>query len=176
MLRRYKKSDLQTYVQWMAGGEWLQFDAPWETGFRSKKEARQRFSKMLLEDPVVPSKRAIIATKKDRPIGWVNRYADKRFPENWLIGICTGEDEFLNKGFGTEAFGLWVDHLFSHSDIHRLGFATYSFNTRMVQVGKKLGFMHEGTDREIIFWNNEWLDRLHFGILRKEWEEKKHGM
>jgi RimJ/RimL family protein N-acetyltransferase len=173
ILRPYKKSDLEIYLKWMAGGEWLQFDAPWETGFTLNKEAEQRFMKMLKDEPVVPSKRAVIATKKDQPIGWVNRYADKRFPKNWLIGIDICEDRFLNKGYGTEAFGLWVDYLFSHSDVHRLGFATYSFNMRMVQVGKKVGFTHEGTDREVMYWNNDWLDRLHFGLLRKEWKQKR---
>jgi len=173
ILRPYKKSDLSSYLKWMAGGEWQKYDTPWESGFATQEEAEQRFKEMLEDKPVVPSRRAVIATKKDRPIGWVNRYAYKRFPENWLIGICIGEDEFLNKGYGTEAFGLWVDYLFAHSDIHRLGFATYSFNMRMIEVGKKLGFIHEGTDREIIFWNNEWLDRLHFGMLRREWEERQ---
>ncbi|UCC12641.1 MAG: GNAT family N-acetyltransferase [candidate division WOR-3 bacterium] len=173
ILRPYKKSDLDAYMRWMAGGEWQKYDTPWESGFTSQKEARQRFKEMLEDKPVVPNRRAVIATKKDLPIGWVNRYAYKRFPANWLIGICIGEDEFLNKGFGSEAFGLWVDYLFINSDIHRLGFATYSFNPRMIQVGKKLGFTHEGTDREIIFWKNKWLDRLHFGILRKEWEKRQ---
>ena len=175
ILRPYKKSDLSFYLKWMTGGEWQQYDTPWESGFTEPKEAEQRFMKMLNDDPEVPGRRAAIVTKKDRPIGWVSRYAYQRFPANWLIGIDIGEDEFLNKGYGTEAFGLWVDYLFSHSDIHRLGFATYSFNPRMIQVGKKLGFTHEGTDREIVFWKNKWLDRVHFGILRKEWE-KRHGM
>lgn len=173
ILRQYKKSDKVVYLKWMAGGEWQKFDAPWETGFTSKKEAEQRFLKMMMDNATIPSKRAVIATKKDRPIGWVNRYADKRSPKDWLIGIDICEDDFLNKGFGTEAFGLWVDYLFSHSDIHRLGFATYSFNTRMVQIGKKLRFTHEGTDREVIYWNNEWLDRLHFGLLHREWKHIK---
>ena len=175
ILRPYKKSDLSSYLKWMTGGEWQKYDTPWESGFTEQKEAEQRFMKMLNDDPEVPGRRAAIVTKKDRPIGWVSRYAYQRFPANWLIGIDIGEDEFLNKGYGTEAFGLWVDYLFSHSDIHRLGFATYSFNPRMIQVGKKLGFTHEGTDREIVFWKNKWLDRVHFGILRKEWE-KRHGM
>ena len=175
ILRPYKKSDLSAYLKWMTDGEWQKFDAPWESGFTEQKEAEQRFKEMLEDQPVEPSKRAVIATKKDRPIGWVSRYVDKRFTAIWLIGIDICEDEFLNKGYGTEAFGLWVDYLFSHSNIHRLGFATYSFNPRMIQVGKKLGFTHEGTDREIIYWENEWLDRVHFGILRKEWE-KRHGM
>jgi RimJ/RimL family protein N-acetyltransferase len=75
----------------------------------------------------------------------------------------------LNKGHGTEALRLWVDYLFLNSEIHRLGFDTYSFNVRMVHVGEKLGFALEGTEREVIYWLDAWLDRLHFGLLRSEW-------
>jgi RimJ/RimL family protein N-acetyltransferase len=156
----------------MTDGEWLQYDAPWETDFKSLKEARERFVEKFLHDSSSPRHRAIICMKEDqnKPRGWVNRYGDKRFPSAWLIGIDICEDAYLNKGFGTEAFRLWVNYLYSNSDVHRLGFDTYSFNKRMVRVGEKLGFAHEGKEREIIYWQNEWVDRLHFGMLRREWE------
>ncbi|MDH4211890.1 MAG: GNAT family N-acetyltransferase [candidate division WOR-3 bacterium] len=174
VLRDALPSDLEIYLKWMKNGEWLKYDAPWEnylSDFRSITVARERFVDKFLHDPSLPRKRAIICAKEDesRPLGWINRYGDKRFPDTWLIGIDICEDDHLNRGLGTEAFRLWIDYLFSNSDIHRIGFATYSFNERMISVGKKLGFTHEGTDREIIYWQNEWVDRLHFGVLRKEW-------
>jgi RimJ/RimL family protein N-acetyltransferase len=159
----------------MTRGEWLLYDAPWETEFRSLKAAKERFVEKFLHDVSAPPKRAIICAKEhqDKPIGWVTRYGDKRFPDAWLIGIDICEDEYLSMGYGTEAFRLWVDYLFSNSEVHRLGFDTYSFNSRMVHVGEKLGFIHEGTEREVIYWQNVWVDRLHFGLLRKEWEPRR---
>jgi len=176
ILRGALRTDLETYVKWMKGGEWLQYDAPWEnmSDFTSPKAAKERFTKRFLNDTSLPRQKAIICTKEDQNklLGWMNRYGDKRFPDAWLIGIDICEDDYLNKGFGTEAFRLWVDYLFSNSNIHRLGFATYSFNPRMMRVGEKLGFKHEGTDREVIYWQSEWLGRLHFGLLRREWEAR----
>lgn len=165
-------SDVDDYVRWMKRGEWIQFDAPWETDWQSMtdEEIRKIFPERFLHKASAPRRRAIIVTKKEKPLGWVNRYGDKRFPDAWLIGIDICEDDYLNRGLGTEAFGLWLDYLFSNSDVHRIGFDTYSFNPRMVRVGEKLGFVHEGTEREVINWQNEWVDRLHFGMLRKEWE------
>jgi RimJ/RimL family protein N-acetyltransferase len=161
----------------MKTGEWLRYDAPWENmaDFTSPTVAKERFTKRLLNDSSLPRQKAIICLKEDqnKPLGWTNRYGDTRFPDAWLIGICICEDDHLNKGLGTEAFRLWIDYLFSNSDIHRIGFATYSFNERMISVGKKLGFTHEGTDREIIYWQNEWVDRLHFGLLRREWKARQ---
>ncbi len=167
-------SDMDDYIRWMKRGEWMQFDAPWETDWQSMTDEKIRdfFSERFLQDLSAPRKRAIIATQEKKPIGWVNRYGDKRFPCAWLIGIDICEDDYLNKGLGTEAFGLWIDYLFSNSDVHRIGFATYSFNERMIRVGEKLGFVHEGTDREVICWKGKWLDRLHFGVLRREWGKR----
>lgn len=167
-------SDVDDYVRWMKRGEWMQFDAPWETGCQSltDEEIRKSFSERFLHDLSLPRKCAIIATKEKRALGWVNRYGHKKFPSAWYIGIDICEDDCLNKGLGTEAFGLWVDYLFSNSDVHRIGFDTYSFNRRMIRVGEKLGFVLEGTDREVIYWKGSWFDRLHFGLLRKEWGER----
>lgn len=173
-LRDGLPSDVDSYVRWMSEGEWRKYDAPWETLRRSRneEEIRRRFLERLIEDLPSPRSSAYIATRESKPFGWVNRYGEKRFPSTWLVGIDICEDEYLDKGLGTEAFGLWVDYLFSNSDVHRIGFDTYSFNKRMMRVGEKLGFTHEGTEREIIRWENEWVDRIRFGILRKEWEER----
>ncbi len=171
ILRDGLLSDADHYGRWMRQGEWMQFDAPWETDCQSMTddEIRKKFSERFLHEPTVPRRIAVIATKEKKALGWVSRYGDKRFPSAWLIGIDICEDDHLNKGIGTEAFGLWVDYLFANSNVHRIGFDTYSFNPRMIRVGEKLGFLHEGTEREVICWQDAWLDRLHFGMLRKEW-------
>jgi RimJ/RimL family protein N-acetyltransferase len=168
-------ADADSYARWMKSGEWIEFDAPWEPVDLSMTDEKIKilFEERFLCEPSTPRKRAIIATKQDDPIGWVIRYGENRFPKAWLIGIDICEDDYLNRGYGTEAFGLWVDYLFSHSDVHRIGFDTYSFNPRMLRVGEKLGFVYEGTDREIVYWKGEWLDRLLHGILREEWEKRR---
>ncbi|MBE0432976.1 GNAT family N-acetyltransferase [candidate division WOR-3 bacterium] len=171
ILRDGLHSDLECYMSWMTQGRWLQYDAPWETDHGSPDAASERFLTNFLQCQSSPRKRAIICPKdhRERPIGWVNRYGDKRLPGAWLIGIDICEDAYLNKGHGTEALRLWVDYLFLNSKIHRLGFDTHSFNVRMVRVGEKLGFALEGTEREVIYWHDAWIARLHFGLLRSEW-------
>jgi RimJ/RimL family protein N-acetyltransferase len=74
---------------------------------------------------------------------------------------------------GTEALELWVDHLFKISEIHKLCLDTWSFNPRMIRVAEKVGFISEGRQREMRLWQGEWLDLLHFGILRDEWSRNR---
>jgi RimJ/RimL family protein N-acetyltransferase len=163
--------DTTAYVRWFDGGEWLELDAPWEIAQSPAncREIEERFCRLFLDDLNRPRRRLIISLPEGGPIGWVNRYDEPRFTDSWNIGICICLDDCLNRGFGTEALQLWIDYLFSHSDIHRIAFATYSFNPRVVRVAEKLGFSMEGRDRELVHWQGEWVDRLHFGLLRQEW-------
>jgi RimJ/RimL family protein N-acetyltransferase len=114
---------------------------------------------------------AIIVTHPDKPIGWVSRYGQERFSDVWHVGIDICEDDHLNRGIGTEALKLWVDYLFRDSTTHKIGLETWSFNKRMIRVAEKAGFVYEGVEREMVQWQGKWLDLIHFGVLRQEWEE-----
>ena len=156
---------------------WRETDAPWEalipplTG-EQQERTRRSFLDRCSEERPSPRSTAFIATPKDVPVGSVTRYAEKRFPDAWYVGIGICEDAYINQGIGTEALALWVDHLFAHSDIHRIGLRTYSFNDRMLGVAEKSGFAREAVERELILWRGEWLDRVSYGMLRGEWEAR----
>jgi len=178
ILRDRLPSDVDSFIRWQTHGEWREYDAPWESMRTTLTEEdqgqiRAKYLAECAQDQPWPRKRAIVATLENEPLGWVNRYADKRFPDAWLVGINICEDAYLNRGIGTEALGLWIDYLFSNSGVHRIGLDTWSLNPRMVRVAEELGFVYEGTERELIEWQGEWLDRVHFGMLRREWVEKR---
>ena len=165
-------TDRDHYMRWQTQGEWRSLDAPWAQSGTQEKKAKERVKKQTnLPDDTLPQKMAIIATLENKPLGWVNRYAGKNSPLVWFVGIDICEDDYLNRGYGTEALKLWVDHLFVNSEYHKLGLDTWSFNPRMVRVAEKAGFLFEGRQREMQFWQSEWLDLLHFGMLREEWKK-----
>ena len=178
ILRDRLQSDADRFIYWQTHGEWRLLDAPWEgvqTSLTGEQEAvlRTQFSKSYTEELPSPRKRIFIARKDNCPIGWVSRYGEDRTPDAWMVGIDICEDDLLNKGLGTEALGLWVDYLFANSTVHRIGLDTWSFNPRMRHVAEKLGFVPEGSQREARQWNGQWLDLVHFGMLRAEWEQKR---
>jgi len=178
ILRDRLPSDVDSFIHWQTHGEWRLLDAPWEgvaSSLTAEQEAdlRSRFIQSCVEELSSPRKTAIIVTKANRLLGWVNRYDEDRAPDTWMVGIDIAEDDALNRGFGKEALSLWLDYLFSGSSVHRIGLDTWSLNPRMVRVAERLGFVPEGAQREVLRWNGQWLDFLHFGILRTEWEERK---
>jgi tRNA (cmo5U34)-methyltransferase len=179
ILRGWLASDVDPFIRWMTQGKWRLLDAPWE-GFRSattaeqEKRDREWFMRQLEgRDKSWCNHRAVIATPNNIPIGWVSRYGEKDNPHACLVGIDICEDAYLNRGLGTEALQLWVNHIFSTSDVHKIGLETWSFNPRMIRVAEKAGFVREGCQREIRQWQGEWLDLVQFGILREEWKEKR---
>jgi RimJ/RimL family protein N-acetyltransferase len=179
ILRDRLPSDVESYLRWQTIGEWRLYDAPWEnenehvpTTSEEEEAFRACFLEKCRQELPMPRKRATIAALGDEPLGWVSRYGDERFSEAYCVGISIGEDAYLNQGIGTEALGLWVDYLFSNSDVHRIGLDTWSFNGRMMRVAEKLGFVGEGVERELMQWQGKRLDRVHFGVLRKEWKKR----
>jgi len=178
MLRGWLASDMGPFIRWLAQGEWRLLDAPWE-GFRSettaelKERDREWFMKQLEgEDKSWLNRRAVIATSNNIPLGWVSRYGEQENPHVCCVGIDISEDAYLNRGLGTEALQLWVDHIFSTSGVHKIALETWSLNPRMIRVAEKAGFVREGCQREIRQWEGKWLDLVQFGILREEWQEK----
>ena len=175
ILRDAKESDIESYVKWMNEGEWKEFDAPWETGIMDlpDEEIKVRFMELYLNKREEPRRRVIIADKNGKPLGWMNRYFKDKYEDTWLVGIDICEDEFLNKGVGTECLRLWVGYLFRNSHIANIGLKTYSFNKRMVRVAEKLGLEKKGIEKDIVEWKGEKLDRIFYSIDREKWKIQK---
>ena len=174
LLRDRVPEDVETYLRWMTSGEWRYLDAPWE-GVResldekSTHEMREKILKLYEQPLPEPRTFAFVTTLDGAPIGRVSRYDRGSQKHEWCVGIDICVDDYLNRGFGSEALALWIDYLFGSSDIHRLALETWSFNPRMARVAEKVGFQREGTLREAQEWQGEWLDKLQFGLLRQEW-------
>jgi RimJ/RimL family protein N-acetyltransferase len=181
LLRPWLASDVDPFVRWLGHGEWRRFDAPWAE-FRLAKTAeddernREWFLQQLDKGEMSwLGGRAVIATPDTTPLGWVSRYGQKSNPQVRFVGIDICEDAFLNRGLGTEALTLWVDHLFAATDVHKLCLDTWSLNPRMIRVAEKVGFVYEGLQRQMRHWQGEWLDLLHFGMLREEWQRRRES-
>jgi RimJ/RimL family protein N-acetyltransferase len=176
ILRDRVVDDTEVFIRWQTSGEWLKYDAPWERLVDSELELQgmaEKFLDSCKKQLEIPRKRAMIALPDGTPIGWVNRYSHKGAEDAWLIGIDICEDKYLNRGFGSEALALWLDHLFSNSQYHRLGLETWSFNNRMIKVAERAGFVLEGLQRQVRKWQGEWINLYNYGMLRTEWERNK---
>jgi RimJ/RimL family protein N-acetyltransferase len=74
-----------------------------------------------------------------------------------------------SRGLGTEATRLILAHAFETVGRHRVELEVYAFNPRARPVYDKVGFVYEGTKRDALRWDGEWVDAQTMSILAGEW-------
>jgi RimJ/RimL family protein N-acetyltransferase len=54
--------------------------------------------------------------------------------------------------------------------VHRIELEVYDFNPRARHVYEKAGFVYEGTKRDTLHWDGEWIDCHVMGLLERDWK------
>ncbi|WP_345840745.1 GNAT family protein [Bacillus sp. P14.5] len=86
------------------------------------------------------------------------------------IGYWLGES-FQGCGLVTKACKKFIDHAFNEWELNKVEINMAFKNTRSRSVAERLGLIEEGTIREYEYINGEFLDRVIYGIVKKEWKE-----
>lgn len=110
-----------------------------------------------------------------RPIGncglfnidWKNRSAE--------IGIMIGEKDVWNRGYGTRAMRMLLQHGFETLNLHRLFLRVFEPNRRAIRAYETAGFVHEGRQREAEYKGGRYMDVLFMSVLKWEWEAAKNS-
>lgn len=84
-------------------------------------------------------------------------------------GIVIYDPNYWDGGYGTESYQLWIDFLFTSTDLHRIGMSTWSGNVRMMKVAEKIGMKEEARIRQARIVGGQFFDAISMGILREEW-------
>ncbi|XVX19914.1 GNAT family N-acetyltransferase [Actinomycetota bacterium] len=82
--------------------------------------------------------------------------------------------EGRGRGLGTEAVRLVVGYGFETLGLHRISLEVYAFNPRARRVYDKAGFVHEGTLREVLRFDDEWVDADVMALLESDWRALGH--
>lgn len=167
-LRAIEQSDLPRFVEWLNDPEvraGLMLYLP-----LSNVEEQEWFDNMLkrpaVEHPVV------IEIQQDND--WVMIGNCGMIDVDWRcrsagVGIFIGDKRYWNKGFGTDAMRLLVDHGFTTLNLNRIALDVYANNPGAIRSYEKVGFVHEGCKRQGMFKGGEYIDIMLMSILRSEW-------
>ncbi|MGR6317760.1 GNAT family protein [Micromonospora soli] len=74
-----------------------------------------------------------------------------------------------DRGLGTEAVRLIVGYGFGQLGLHRISLEVFAFNPRARRVYEKIGFVVEGTLRQVLRDGDGWGDATVMSILAPEW-------
>jgi RimJ/RimL family protein N-acetyltransferase len=78
-----------------------------------------------------------------------------------------------DRGLGTEAIRLVLDHAFDAVGLNRVALEVYDFNPRARHVYEKVGFVHEGTRRQALSCDGAWIDAHVMAVLAHEWAKHR---
>jgi diamine N-acetyltransferase len=97
------------------------------------------------------------------------------FNIDWRIrkaefGIMIGAKQQWDKGYGTEALRLILQHGFSTLNLNRISLQVYETNPRAMRSYEKAGFVHEGKLRQGHYQDGNYVDVFIMSVLRSEWQ------
>lgn len=86
------------------------------------------------------------------------------------FGITLADDTYRGKGYGKDMLITLIKYGFNELNLNRIWCEVYS-NNNSIHLYKKLGFKSEGTLRENVYKNGNYLDSHILGMLKKEFFE-----
>jgi diamine N-acetyltransferase len=89
------------------------------------------------------------------------------------FGIGIYDPAYLGKGYGRDAIQVLLRWAFRIQNYRRVWLSTTGTNTRAIRAYEACGFIHEGRLREHVFDNGQYVDMVHMGMLRSEWEARQ---
>jgi len=88
----------------------------------------------------------------------------------YTLGICIGESDGRQKGYGSEAMSLMTAYAFESLGAHRVCLRVHEDNERAIRCYKRVGFMECGRDHEAIYNGEGFCDRIHMEITRSMYD------
>ncbi|MFB8168415.1 GNAT family N-acetyltransferase [Kitasatospora purpeofusca] len=176
-LRALRAEDAEHQLRWRNNPEVVRLAAAGDPRFgpTTAEALADRFARILRLDPREAGILTVEEKAGGRPIGMVDYRDVDPYEGVAELGIFIGEREFWDHGYGSEALGLLVDHLFGMFPLHRLELDTWSGNTRAARAFARLGFQEEGRRRDAVLLAGARYDRVLFGLLRREWEARRRS-
>jgi RimJ/RimL family protein N-acetyltransferase len=98
---------------------------------------------------------------------WTNRSAE--------FGIFIGDKSLWDKGYGTEVLQVFLQHAFDTLNLNRIYLRVFATNARARRSYEKASLAAEGTMRQAVFRNGQYIDVHVMSILSSEWRKGREG-
>lgn len=141
---------------------WLPVGWPWPA---NRTQHREFFEETLSDDESV----SLLIAVEGEPVGMTNFHELEQESDRGELGYWIAPEQ-QKQGYGTEAVGLLVEYGFAQLGLHRVGARVFEFNEASGALLEKLGFTHEGVNREAAFFEGEYQDVHWYSVLESEWE------
>ncbi|MEP7147127.1 MAG: GNAT family protein [bacterium] len=116
---------------------------------------------------------AIKWKKNNKHIGNIAIKKIDRINRSAELAIIIGDKNYWNKGIGSDAYRLLIDYGFNTLNLNRISSGQTVSNTGMIRVCEKMGMKKEGTLREVLFKDGEYINAVIYSIILKDYRKNK---
>jgi RimJ/RimL family protein N-acetyltransferase len=165
--RELRLSDLE--------GRWhAWFNDPEVTKFQSKGfipntiEAQRQYYESLINNRsnVVL---AIVDRATDQHIGNVGLHRIEEISRSAVLGIVLGEKSAWGRGIGGRSWSAITRYGFQVLNLHKITATVFEGNQPSLKCALKAGFNIEGRQKKQVYKNGLYVDLIHVGLLRDDW-------
>lgn len=114
---------------------------------------------------------AIVTEENDDILGLVSLTSINQLNQSAEFHIMIGETVNQGKGMGTFAVKKMLDHAFKNLNLYRIELTVLESNKRAQHLYEKCGFIKEGTMRNCVYKNGEFVNMHIYSILKEEYLE-----
>ena len=171
-LTAIRRDDMDTYKKWFTNTELMRFLSG-SVAMPHTQERHERWFNHVTKDNDTYTF-GIRLREDDRLLGNCDIEIESQFSHHGWVGIFIGDPDDWGKGYGTEAMGVLVRFGFMELNLHRITLNVFAYNERGIKAYEKVGFVHEGTNREALYRDGTYHDVHIMGILRRDWMNKHH--
>ncbi len=163
-LRAREETDAPDFYRWINDWETLKY-----LGGRYPRSMAYERKWLTAADPDFSLAQFIVESRSDRrAIGWLGLHGQAPEDRCAELGIAIGEGEYLEGGYGTDTMRTACRVAFGVMNLNRVQLTVYDWNPRAIRVYEKVGFQHEGIQRQAVFKAGRWNDLVFMSILRGE--------
>lgn len=102
-------------------------------------------------------------------VGGLSYHTRDRKNGNFSFGV-TVLRPYQRRGYALDATRLLLRYGFLERRYHKCNSACMASNTASAQLHRALGFVQEGTRRQVVYYNGRYHDELLFGLTRDEFD------
>ena len=171
LLRRFEYSDDDAMLKYWIADETIQSMYS-EPVYRTKEAVKELLDKYISSYEREDYYRwAIILKETGECIGQIAYFLVDNKNHFAEIEYCIGS-AFQCKGYATEATKAVIQYGFEKINLHKVQICTKEINIPSKRVIEKCGFIYEGMLRDYFYRNGEYVGRLYFSLLEKEYSNK----
>lgn len=114
---------------------------------------------------------AIVNMENDTLIGNISLMNVHDVNRTAELGIFIGDEQFLSKGYGSEAIMLILNYAFNYVNLNNIMLKVYSNNKRAIKAYEKCGFKTFGIWKNSRYFNGEYADENWMNILKEDFNK-----